>query len=1822
MFEIIIFILPCFVISDATVCFSQDGSCGNLVSDTDLLIVDIYDPQSYKKIINHIAREQRITLYFHTLSQGTGEFEIPLALFLNREIDIIPSLLTNSPESVIFTYTDFENYSYTSLSNVITNAKLKYIGEKKDLVEIQFNSFVYTHDLDSILLPLDQKVSLRANFLNCSTNALVSFETCSLLNITDNIYILAINHVDITIYPNKYKIFSVNLTKEATIINAINIGITIRQEKVGNIQLIAQDINNSEVLPTVTLINTYFLTFSGLWPNIKGKINNTITNSILLMVDIKCEYLPFNLILQDIYLVVFNLYTHFTLLGQLVSDSVIVFDKYSRTTDVLDVNLKYAECKIKTSTADIKLVIDYYKYVFSDQDSAFPITFAFSETQISTAIIKRIDFTGLSTYILNYNFLNLMQTKPKDEDLNFLLNRGNNFLKIPEIHYYYWKIDNITYVSGSSEINGLRNDQNNLHIDSKVNSKDGVINICTYGSLSNIETKLVIGNFGFLFPEYGTYLPNPSDVASCFDFNINEKKYFLTASGVDDLITIGLQNIPNKDMIFTLITDPFFSPKAFNFKFPPTDETIELARLLLSETSQLVGENKFVAKNVIFNGVIYNEMVKNEYECGSIETDWFSLKSIMNTDYVENLTVVCDNFDRLTMPIIILEDKMVVNRTEIMWNKVGNLTLIGSDLNLFMNSDKITHSFHIVSSAEGTTINFDGDWKNAQIEDSINVHANDFSTILNIMQPFNYTKLKFDGEGKISIKYIYSNATKVCVYAENILCTDYDVAIGYDNLSEIEAINSDFLDIQFSDFSDSNYSLLFDLSIYQAKQVKFNSLFNRTTNVTVIPPTENQDLLEFIFENILLTINSTEEKVEFNYLTLINSSIQSDANILEANSLTCTFKNLVGWREVIITKSLLVSGQFPDESFKVTLVNDIKDYTATVDLTSITDEIIFSDNSLRFHNGLFIFKDSHQGLPVRFVFNSSTIVFAFDPQAKRSINSFLQVDSGSSVSFNGLWSSIDHYFQILINCTFSLANEDVIRCDISGAGVLIYFSNSISTGINGSFYVSPIFLDYKPVLMIDTTLEHQTRTKVTMSDVIIDDIFTSINHSPFSFLKPNIDLELYNLKYDFEGLLYARFLLEFYLFEEGMASITFINDFYNFQIKNEIRILININGKLKSDDTYEILKHNISIIKGHVDDMLIDFKLVFLKFKNDSIRGFQDVIALDSQVDDTGKYMNLILYATGSPADSQYLIQYYNLYGELPGMDYYIPTESSIPSLFNSVSTNLRRIIIAITSSTTDESFRLSDVDGRFSNVSIRFMAFNANLMIKIDSPGSGVQDLNFMISLINNTEDISFGNVKRLYLTSTTFIPNFNMYNFSNLEYLETDMVSFRSLSAISIISSPKATFNISNARYFTFCENGWLISEDYLFSPIRILKSNIRKMKFMGARFTLSLENPGKQTKIPETVLIFSPLESETDILIMFNDGFDKITNFDQLKIEINSFRNVDKITVSTTFFPVPDIFPHNVKIEIIANSFSNQDFKLSEHVLTNETIDINFESVNDENRIIRTNSVNVNGLVKISFINNLGLLETNRLNLLDGGHFSINSFKIREKIIAQPKTSSIIEMIAFEDEIEIEIHWITNNWPTMMIGCEDVTKKPSNIRIILDEVSPNYEQYYGYTFHKDHTIFSGMFNCDSWKKHVHFESDDIHFKDGSDLIFNVSCSTDLMNGNEIMSIIGVIPLPLPSDNSESGNQSGRSKTITTVSIAVAAIIVVTIVIGLLVFFYTRRKFEMILQQKMKRKKILNAMQDIEEAKEKDEEQSSDTDTVDDNKLKVRNEYGGENL
>lgn len=122
----------------------------------------------------------------------------------------------------------------------------------------------------------------------------------------------------------------------------------------------------------------------------------------------------------------------------------------------------------------------------------------------------------------------------------------------------------------------------------------------------------------------------------------------------------------------------------------------------------------------------------------------------------------------------------------------------------------------------------------------------------------------------------------------------------------------------------------------------------------------------------------------------------------------------------------------------------------------------------------------------------------------------------------------------------------------------------------------------------------------------------------------------------------------------------------------------------------------------------------------------------------------------------------------------------------------------------TKEYFRLSEVYERYHNVSINFISdlLRKNLIAIFDSPGINIRELSVEKFVVSNTKDVSFENLKILRLHSTIFTSIYKIENLPNLEFIDIDLNSLRSLKSVSDVSSPKATISITGIQLITFCD------------------------------------------------------------------------------------------------------------------------------------------------------------------------------------------------------------------------------------------------------------------------------------------------------------------------------------------------------------------------------------------------------------------------------------
>lgn len=290
---------------------------------------------------------------------------------------------------------------------------------------------------------------------------------------------------------------------------------------------------------------------------------------------------------------------------------------------------------------------------------------------------------------------------------------------------------------------------------------------------------------------------------------------------------------------------------------------------------------------------------------------------------------------------------------------------------------------------------------------------------------------------------------------------------------------------------------------------------------------------------------------------------------------------------------------------------------------------------------------------------------------------------------------------------------------------------------------------------------------------------------------------------------------------------------------------------------------------------------------------------------------------------------------------------------------------------------------------------------------------------------------------------------------------------------------------------------------------------------------------------------------------------------------------ITVATVSIPVPNIFPNDVKVTKVLDPIYHDQFYISDVRTLNEPIEFNLLSFPESQRIIKGSKITTSGLSALTFKDNIGLIDTDDIIILKNSTFTGVNLLTRNLITAYSTSNSDIQSFQFTSDSVIELHWERDSWPSIMIT-KHVSEDPRLIKIILDDVRPSYDLYYNFTYRKSFTIFKGSFGCNKWIEKVRFSSSDEYFNDSSSLIFDVVCTTDRTSEDEILIVQGTRSVPISKENQDLNNKGGGIKSTSVVAISIAVIIVVCIVIGVAVFLFTRHRYEMMLQDKIKKKKL----------------------------------------
>lgn len=411
------------------------------------------------------------------------------------------------------------------------------------------------------------------------------------------------------------------------------------------------------------------------------------------------------------------------------------------------------------------------------------------------------------------------------------------------------------------------------------------------------------------------------------------------------------------------------------------------------------------------------------------------------------------------------------------------------------------------------------------------------------------------------------------------------------------------------------------------------------------------------------------------------------------------------------------------------------------------------------------------------------------------------------------------------------------------------------------------------------------------------------------------------------------------------------------------------------------------------------------------------------------------------------------------------------------------------------------------------------------------------------------------------------------NLEYLSSDVTTFYEINQVADIDLTRAHLNLTYVHYITFEEFGWIFQNDRSSAQVRIKKKNISRMSVMCESFIrLSIDKPFDQRMVAGLVIETNCTYNE-HFLISFDEGWDTIAYFDNLNI---ISQGVISYKISTISVPLPEVFNNHQRLNYELDPLYSKQYSISSSIPLQESYVFDMTGFVEPQQIIKSSRVKIIDNCSLTFIDNIGQFDFSQILITNNVEFTIRNLKIREEIIAQTKSSSLIENATISENANIEIHWNKGEWATMRMIKNAYSTNPKSIKIILDDLYPFYNEYYNYTYKRSFVIISGLFGCQTWIAKIEFIADDPHFQSGEDLIFATYCRNNFENDEESLIVYGEKELPI--DKNPDSTESEDHSILYTVCIVI--IVVSCAIIGVIVHIVTICKYQRLFRELQKDK------------------------------------------
>lgn len=1720
------------------ICICDGGNCnGNCPQEG--MEIDYQSNSFYKEVSHYVGRDKDIKILIGTSTENDNYLpEIEFLFFINRNLEISALKGMYKIKNLIINIDNTADYQFTTFSIKSVDFTFKLTGAPKTTILI--DKLIIDCN---VMNPIEDygKYNFQVNELVIRVEALMFFKSITLL--TDSIanvlvlksskYFFDLSNKNISV---SYKDFSANILFK----NKIGLTVEGNRKKLSSSVIIKT--NASSEISSISFYNVANIYFDGNWEDIT---NNNIINGERVTIYSSIGLLPFNINVGQLRMFVNR---NLNIPKKIYSNSIALLSSSSDNTKLF-VFFQYLLCPLDITDARIDVTVDTYEHIL--YDSIHPVTLTISESTMTHVTINNPKFYKTENIIfIEILFIRVSFNEPKAvEEIPWLFENSNRVFTYPanmidEFCLFY----NIQYTMDSDlSVRYLRDLDNSLKLKAELTSNNRYLNFVFNNFSQNIfGCPMCFGRCPYL-NQYFDDNSLISDLYATGLFDIAHPWYQLLINNAKINVTVGLHNIPHDNMNYTIDCTESNITVLYRKSKAAIDE-LNIYNCAFASDVEIYAQN---AK--IFGGRILDDNAKVNINSDIVIVDESSFEIIRrSTEKIKNLRV---QLSEKMSEIKLNKETIEILGEELEWNRFENLSISLGHCRIENNVIGKINGFSLFCNTD-SDIRLTGDWSKCEMENGLIINLNYTQAYLFLESPYFPSNLQLVGPGSYKIFLDYIDHAKICVYNDienKTLCDEGDLKLDYEQFQSSSGFEADNLTFYFVGFDDDLVPEV-NLSIFSKNKVEFVSE-QSSQFISIVPPEiPDPQLSHFTFVNMLVLLNNEAENgtdLVFSTLELVFSNFVSESfkeRKLVVNVLICEFVNLVEFGDIEIVDKIELSGHFINEEKLITIPE--KEYSGVLRMVMPgPDDTLFFGNLSVVAGGItFQFLANYPQCLNVIILERNQVVFVALEGTEVAVNTAIYSVYNAANVFEGNWDNVDHYFYHEFRNILILVINGVMHYKVNAFGILRLYARTEyiemteeirfhDYSVSGSKEIRlSLYSELPKGTWVNVTIRNMTSLTKTLLNELIS------THSP--------DIHTRIVFLD----VYSTFSVSNRLSRHTCSSIVFENDFH-YPIYNWMYLGSDVVGPLLDVSEYAIFNRNFTLVTL-ATPFVQDREYLGFFTHNDNTHGFHPYPrgCFDIFVDRHETTTDFILYPVIHPDIIPYGVN--------------TSRYDKLILIFSIISENINTVNLTINFPMSQENYLpLSMISFDSYNISMNITGHFDTFYF--DSIGSSIRDLGLNNLIIS--QDIIFPvHLKKLTLKYIKFnVPNITRSRIDDVEY---DLSTFLELQEMDSLQEHYKKLAISNVYHITFNENGFVFHSESGTKSLPLNRDDYDELEVKtSCSINLNLNDPANQNVVTGLKISLSSCIDNSDAYVVLGDGWDKVSNIQDIQIVADDESNV---IVATPIYPVPSMRINKEYQAMFNPLVSNLTISDKSPITQDLYMEIPDETkshyvVNADNIIVSKSAT-----IRCGFNATINL---NSLKVNENSNTSLYNFNVNQNILSEAGARTSMYQASLSPASMLEIHWSKDRWSSLFINLERKETIPKQVMMILDETEIDYNEYHKYTYRKEYKVIQGNFDCGSMMQNIHFNSTDPHFSDSNDLIFSTACLQN-QNFNTIV-VRGVKELPI---HDSSVSEVKSMKTAYVISIAVAVILVLCVAVGFIVFYISRKKFQQILsdQKRTKRK------------------------------------------